>query len=198
MKIIIQVEAIVDHKKQKGRTVYRIRWKGYTAKDDSWLAANDLSCKDILKKYRKKIERSNKDVYTVSEERKKVKKIYRTLFKKVEKIIDHRRLHGTIYYRVRWEGYSAKDDTWQARETLNCNDLLKEYNDNIEKEVLEKEKLKLTALQNAKNNEYEVEAVVGKRSKKAKDGTFRTKYLIRWKGWGEEGKETMISFYLNP
>lgn len=62
-----EVEAIVDHKKAKGRTLYRVRWKGYSAKDDTWLAANDLSCKDILKKYRKRIERDSKDVYNVSE-----------------------------------------------------------------------------------------------------------------------------------
>lgn len=61
-----EVQSIVDHKKEKGRTIYRIRWKGYSSKDDTWLPATELSCKDILKKYRKKIERENKDVYTVS------------------------------------------------------------------------------------------------------------------------------------
>lgn len=61
-----QVEAIVDHKKEKGKTVYRVRWKGYSANQDTWQLANDLSCKDLLKKYKKKLERENKDVYTVS------------------------------------------------------------------------------------------------------------------------------------
>lgn len=53
---------------------------------------------------------------------------------------------------------------------------------------MEREKAKLAALQNAKksNDEYEVEAVIGKREKKSKDGV-KVKYLIRWKGWGEEG-----------
>jgi hypothetical protein len=125
-----------------------------------------------LRKYRKKIERANKDVFTV------------------EKILDHRRLHGTIYYRVRWEGYTAKDDTWQPRETLNCPELLKEYNEKIEKEIMHREEEKLKAQENAKksNNEYEVEAIINKRSfKSKKTGNVRTKYLIRWKGWGEEG-----------
>jgi hypothetical protein len=66
-----EVEAIVDHKKQKGKTLYRVRWKGYSAKDDTWLLASDLSCKDLLKKYRKRIERDNKDVYNVSKINKK-------------------------------------------------------------------------------------------------------------------------------
>lgn len=167
-----EVEAIVDHKKKGGKTIYRIRWKGYGQKDDTWLPATELSCKDLLKKYRKKIDRDNKDVYNV------------------EKIIDHRRLHGVVYYRVRWEGYAAKDDTWQPKDSLNCPDLLKEYNDKIEKEIFEREEQKLKALENAKksNNEYEVEAILDKKTVKSKKkGTVTVKYLIRWKGWGEDG-----------
>lgn len=55
---------------------------------------------------------------------------------------------------------------------------------------MQREKAKLAAQKKAENsnNEYEVEAVMGKRSHKRKDGTTNTKYLIRWKGWGEEGK----------
>lgn len=118
------------------------------------------------------MEKANKDVYTV------------------EKLIDHRRLHGTTYYRVRWEGYTAKDDTWQPKESLNCNELLKEYNDKIEKEIMEREEQKLKAFENAKksNNEFEVEAILDKRTTKSKKtGEVRVKYLIRWKGWGEDG-----------
>lgn len=93
-----------------------------------------------------------------------------------------------VYYRVRWEGYKPSDDTWQSKDTLNCNELLKEYNDKIEKEILEREKAKLTALKKAQQtNEYEVDAIIGKRTRKSKDGSVKTMYLIRWKGWGEEG-----------
>lgn len=56
-------------------------------------------------------------------------------------------------------------------------------------------KAKLEALKNAKNsnNEYEVEAIIGKRTTKSKKtGTVKTKYLIRWKGWGEEGIKDKI------
>lgn len=100
----------------------------------------------------------------------------------VSKIIDHRRSKGTTFYRVRWENYSARDDTWQPKESLSCNELLKEYHDNLNKEILEREEAKLVAKVKAKssNNEYEVESVID--SKKVKD---RTKYLIRWKGYDE-------------
>lgn len=159
-----EVEAIVDHKKEKGKSVYRIRWKGYGPGEDTWLPANELSCKDLLKKYKKKLERENKDVYTV------------------ESILDHRRLHGKIYYRVRWEGYTSKDDTWQVKESLNCNELLKKYHDELNENILKREEEKLKAREQAKkaNNEYEVEAIMDKRTTKGK-----TKYLIRWRGFDE-------------
>jgi hypothetical protein len=74
---------------------------------------------------------------------------------------------------------------------------LKEYNDTIQNEIMAREKAKLAALQNAKqSNEFEVEAIMGKRSKKSKDGTLKTKYLIRWKGWGEEGKYIILNILI--
>ena len=105
---------------------------------------------------------------------------------KVSKIIDHRRSKGTTFYRVRWENYSSKDDTWQAKESLSCNELLKEYHDNLNQEILSREEAKLKAQVKAKssNNEYEVESIMNKKTIKGK-----VKYLIRWKGW-EESDDT--------
>lgn len=62
----LQVEAIIDHKRDKGKTLYRIRWKGYSSKDDTWVTGNELSCKDLLKRYKKKMAKETKDVYVVS------------------------------------------------------------------------------------------------------------------------------------
>lgn len=142
--------------------LYRVRWVGYSADQDSWLSSGDLNCEGLLKKYKKKMERETKDVFNV------------------EKIIDHRRLNGKLYYRVRWENYSAKDDTWQEKETLNCPDLLKNYHDELNKSILQREELKLKQIEEAKksNNEYEVESIVDKKTVKGK-----VKYLIHWKGW---------------
>lgn len=61
-----QVEAIVGHKKEKGKTLYRVHWKGYPNSDDSWLASADITCKDLLKRYKKRVEKETKDVYVVS------------------------------------------------------------------------------------------------------------------------------------
>ena len=101
---------------------------------------------------------------------------------KVEKIIDHRRLKGTTYYRVRWEKFTSKDDTWQPKESLNCNELLKVYHETLNEEILKREEAKLLAKEEAKksNNEYEVEAIINSKTLKGKK-----KYLIRWKGFQE-------------
>lgn len=95
-------------------------------------------------------------------------------------------MKGTVYYRVRWQNYSPKDDTWQPKQSLSCSELLKEYHDNLNKTILEREEAKLLAKEEAKksNNEYEVEAVVGSKTVKG-----QTKYLIRWKGF-EESDDT--------
>lgn len=91
-------------------------------------------------------------------------------------------MKGTLFYRVRWENYSSKDDTWQPKDSLNCSELLKEYHDNINETILKREEEKLQSKLKAKdsNNEYEVEAIMGSKTYKGK-----TKYLIRWKGWDE-------------
>lgn len=91
-----------------------------------------------------------------------------------------------MFYRVRWENYSSKDDTWQAKESLSCSELLKEYHESVNDTILKREEAKLQATEQAKqsNNEYEVEAVVDSKTVKGK-----TKYLIRWKGF-EESDDT--------
>lgn len=163
-----EVEAIVDHKKEKGRTLYRVRWKGYSPKSDTWLPANELNCKVILNKYKKKQEKVSKDVY------------------EVEKIVDHRPHKGVRWYRLRWVGYTARDDTWQQEQLLSCANLIKQYNDERVSAILKREQEKAAAREKAekKGGEYEVEAIMGKRASKK---TGKTRYLIRWKGWDESG-----------
>lgn len=91
-------------------------------------------------------------------------------------------MKGTIYYRVRWENFTSKDDTWQPKESLSCNELLKAYHETLNEEILKREEAKLLAKEQAKksNNEYEVEAIINSKTVKGK-----TKFLIRWKGFQE-------------
>ena len=44
----------------------------------------------------------------------------------VDQIVGERKLNGKLYYRIRWKGYDAEDDTWQtARDIRNAPELLK-------------------------------------------------------------------------
>lgn len=45
----------------------------------------------------------------------------------VEQLLDHEIRSGIIHYRVRWEGYDAKDDTWEPEHNLKCPKILLTY-----------------------------------------------------------------------
>lgn len=125
-----------------------------------------MNCKGLLNKYKKHQEKANKDVY------------------EVEKIVDHRSSKGKLWYRLRWVGYSARDDTWQEAKMLSCGDLIKAYNESRNEAILKKEQEKANARSKAEKQggEYEVEQIVDKRVNKK---TGATKFLIRWKGYDE-------------
>lgn len=67
----------------------------------------------------------------------------------VQKIIDDDMRGGKKYYRIRWKGWTAKDDTWEPKASLSCPELIKAYesskNDDQEYEV-EKVSLLLLAI----------------------------------------------------
>lgn len=45
----------------------------------------------------------------------------------VGKIVGKQTFSGKVHFLIRWKGYTAKDDTWEAEDTLNCDDLIKKY-----------------------------------------------------------------------
>ncbi|KAJ8657630.1 hypothetical protein O0I10_006696 [Lichtheimia ornata] len=46
----------------------------------------------------------------------------------IQSIVDHKQLApGNYMYRVRWEGYSANDDTWEPPESFNSTQPIAEY-----------------------------------------------------------------------
>lgn len=42
----------MEMREVKGRTEYKVRWKGWSAKYDSWLAEEELNCPQLLSRFR--------------------------------------------------------------------------------------------------------------------------------------------------
>lgn len=47
----------------------------------------------------------------------------------VEEIIDSVRRKGKVLYRIRWQGYSPDDDTWQTLDTMSCRDEVQAFHE---------------------------------------------------------------------
>ncbi|XP_047500564.1 M-phase phosphoprotein 8-like isoform X2 [Penaeus chinensis] len=110
-----EVEAVVDHRVRGRFTEYKVRWKGFGPKDDSWVPEAELNCDTLLNKYFKTAGAKQEEVY------------------EVEAIMGLREVKGRTEYKVRWKGWSAKYDSWLSEEELNCPDLLKRFLSTLEK-----------------------------------------------------------------
>uniref|UniRef100_A0A0K0EMB4 Chromo domain-containing protein n=1 Tax=Strongyloides stercoralis TaxID=6248 RepID=A0A0K0EMB4_STRER len=49
----------------------------------------------------------------------------------IEKIVDHRTVDGIRQYRIRWDGYTSDDDTWQTSDTFDDINFVKHYDDMV-------------------------------------------------------------------
>ncbi|BET02017.1 Chromo (Hypothetical proteinRromatin Organisation MOdifier) domain [Nesidiocoris tenuis] len=56
-----EVESILDSRVKKGKTEYKIRWKGYSAKSDTWEPEKNLSCQDLLAAFKDEKEKEKSD-----------------------------------------------------------------------------------------------------------------------------------------
>ncbi|XP_058451391.1 heterochromatin protein 1-like [Malaya genurostris] len=155
-----EVQDIVDHRKERGgKMVYRIRWKNFGKDDDTWESEDTLSCPDIIKKYKAKLEKeeaasANKAKKGPGPKKGAKKETPKKPAKaakdddndqddeeeddgteyEVEKIIDvHFKRDGTREYLVRWKGFTSKDDTWEPADNLNCPHLIEKLNEKIDK-----------------------------------------------------------------
>lgn len=106
-----EVEKIVDDKKDGGKILYRIRWKGFKASDDTWEPITKLSCPEKIAAYKASKVAEDSGDYDV------------------EKIMGEMFKDGKRLFFVKWKGYSEDDNTWESEESVSCHDLVAKFRD---------------------------------------------------------------------
>ncbi len=110
----------------------------------------------------------------------------------VEAILDKQLTNGTPVYLVKWRGFSEKHNSWQPRNTLNCDLMLEAFEASIGQKAKEpssnntkrrssgglshRKKIKGEPAKDVE--QWEVERILKKR-----DTPQGPLYLTKWKGW---------------
>jgi len=71
-----EVDKIIDYAEEKGERVFRIRWKGFGAKHDTWEPESNLNCKELIEKFMERMKsQENVSFKELREEPKKTKRL---------------------------------------------------------------------------------------------------------------------------
>lgn len=183
-----EVQKIIDDEIRNGKKYYRIRWKGWSAKDDTWEPKSSLNCPDIIKAY----ESSKDDADDDDQEY------------EVEKIVGEKVEFGVRFFLVKWKGWPENDNTWESEKSVDCIDLIEKFRDSCRSSGKSNKRSSSAAPKSAKakkarknanedegdgdsddddaadagEKEWEVEKIMNVRT--ARGG--KKEYLIRWKG----------------
>lgn len=100
-----EVQKIVGDEIRNGKKFYKIRWKGWAPKYDTWEPKASLSCPDIIKSY----ENSKDEEY------------------EVEKIVGEKVEFGVRSFLVKWKGWPESSNSWES--AVDCFELIEKFRD---------------------------------------------------------------------
>lgn len=104
-----EVDEIVDDRMDGTKILYRIRWKGFKAADDTWEPLSKLSCPEKIHAYKASKAAADPTDY------------------EVEKIMGEMFKNGERFFYVKWKGYPEEDNSWQSEEEVSCYDLIAKF-----------------------------------------------------------------------
>merc|ERR1712039_419088 len=120
----------------------------------------------------------------------------------VEKVIDKRiGKNGKVEYLLKWKGYGDEDNTWEPKENLDCEDLMKAYEEKRKADQAKKKKKSDDDRPRGFDRGLDPERIIG-----ATDSSGELMFLIKWKGSDEADlvpareanvkcPQTVIKFY---
>ncbi|XP_050427267.1 chromobox protein homolog 3-like [Adelges cooleyi] len=102
----------------------------------------------------------------------------------IEKILNKCVVYGRIHYYLKWKGYDSIDNSWEAKEHLDCTDMIEEFEANLAKKkqtmAVEESQQQLENTKDNTNgafdNGLEPEQILG-----ATDSNGKLMFLLKWK-----------------
>jgi len=109
--------------RKDGSVQYFVKWKNFDDSDNTWEPPSELSCKELIDSFEKNV--TENDIEKGNGEEEEDDEVF-----EVEKILDKRtNSEGKTEYLCKWKNYDEEDNTWEEGDTLNCDGIIKEFNE---------------------------------------------------------------------
>ncbi|KAK8860401.1 hypothetical protein M9Y10_012066 [Tritrichomonas musculus] len=97
--IACEMESVIDEKTANNKTMFRVRWRGFSPEDDTWEFEENIKNKNLLIKYKENMKaKINKEKKTQN-----MSALAKLRQKKPVQVVSVMNFNNKIYYRVLFE-----------------------------------------------------------------------------------------------